>query len=241
MEKLYSVRPLPILSLLLPYVDHYTYSITSCLGRSFILSPQSTCSPKVLHRIQTINKSLTIHRTPLHRESTAETHLLGKAKKNIPFYEAYVRYARIPHSDHSYPDHAIPPTNGPSCPLTAIIPSIEASPVEIDIPDIQRALIRRIRGQKARAACPDSMTFSKIESWPSGIALHGGQESAMVEEQCGISRPFRDVVKKTLVGPFMISVFSTVWRTQWLVPVCRTTLLDNQLSVSLIFTLNELV
>ena len=66
------------------------------------------------------------------------------------------------------------------------------------IPDIQTAIIRAIRGQEARPACTDSVTFSKIKLWPSEVALHGGQESGMVEEQCGISRPFRDAVKQTL-------------------------------------------
>ena len=67
-----------------------------------------------------------------------------------------------------------------------------------DKSDIQRMLIRPICGQKARPTGPDSVTFTKIKSWPSRVALHGGQESVMVEEQCGISRPFRDAVKQTL-------------------------------------------
>ena len=78
-------------------------------------------------------------------------------------------------------------------PLT---PSIEAT--AIDTHDIQRALNRPIRGKGVRPAYLDSVTFNKIKSWPSGVALHGGQELAMVEEQYGIRRPFGDAVKQTL-------------------------------------------
>ena len=52
----------------------------------------------------------------------------------------------------------------------------------------------------------------------------------MVEEQCGISRPFRDAVKQTL-DLMQVTLFSTVWGTQQLILVCGTTLPDNQLSL----------
>ena len=37
-----------------------------------------------LHHIQTTDKSLTVYRTPLHRESTAETHLLEQSQEKYP-------------------------------------------------------------------------------------------------------------------------------------------------------------
>ena len=64
----------------------------------------------------------------------------------------------------------------------------------IDTPDIQRALIRRIRGQRIIPACPDSVTFSEIKSWPSGVALHGRQESTMIEEQYEISNAVKQIL-----------------------------------------------
>ena len=64
---------------------------------------------------------------------------------NVPFHEAY-GCVPIPRFHYSYPDHAIPPKNGPSCPLTAIISYIKGT--AIDTPDIQRALIRPIYGER---------------------------------------------------------------------------------------------
>ena len=75
--------------------------------------------------------------------------------------------------------------------------------VAISITLYLRRMDRHAHSQPSfhRQAYPDSVTFSKIKSWPPRVALHGGQEAVIVEEQCGIDRPFRDAVKQPVDGP----------------------------------------
>ena len=168
MEKLSSVRPLPIYTRCssLIWIIIHTPSVPRVLGacsRCLPEVPQGSVSWKYAYKQPSARPTprypfITYHLILGHQRRC----LLDETKKSIPFHKVYdVRYTPIPRSHYSYPDHVIPPKNDRHARSR---PSFHLS-TTFDTPDI-RALIRPIRSQRVRPACVDSMTFSKIRNRP---------------------------------------------------------------------------